>query len=548
LFALNALGGLTEDQSQYFLTYPTAPVRKWLVRLLGDPQQELQERTAMRLRKVAETEPDLMVRSQLASTAKRLPAHQGLPIVEALVAHEEDAQDPHIPLLLWWAVEHHALKAPERAVAFFTSEEAAKYTIARETILPRLARRYVADASAAGDAAAVDLLQRTKEQPTFATVLAAVDEGLGDRRETGVPAMGNLFETYAVVAPAEGQAEAPAKAEAVSDALQAELKKLWEEAPEDPVRVRLAARLGHGRACAKARTLALDPAGNEAVRVQMVALLGECGGDVAGPLLRLVREDKTEAVRLAALDAVRRVNEPAVATSLLEGYGKLEEKLQARIREVLLSRPTWTRTFLGAVDAGGIKAETVPLTELRAVALHQEPELNALVEKHWGVVKEGTPEERLAEVRRLNNELRLAQGDPARGQVVFEANCGKCHTFYGKGFNVGPDLTQANRKDTEFMLISIVDPSQSIRKEYTQYIAETEDGGLYNGIMAERSPGQVTLLNANNERRTLPENEITELREADTSLMPDGILTPLPGDDIRDLFAFLQAEQEVKEQ
>ena len=51
----------------------------------------------------AQTEPVLEVRGQLASTAKRLTAAQGFPILRALLARDEDAGDPRIPLLvrLW---------------------------------------------------------------------------------------------------------------------------------------------------------------------------------------------------------------------------------------------------------------------------------------------------------------------------------------------------------------------------------------------------------------------------------------------------------------
>ena len=43
----------------------------------------------------------------------------------------------------------------------------------------------------------------------------------------------------------------------------------------------------------------------------------------------------------------------------------------------------------------------------------RRPELDALVRKHWGVVRSATPEDRLAVVRRLNNDLRGASGDAA---------------------------------------------------------------------------------------------------------------------------------------
>ena len=45
-------------------------------------------------------------------------------------------------------------------------------------------------------------------------------------------------------------------------------------------------------------------------------------------------------------------------------------------------------------------------TRCAAIALLDDPELDALVKKHWGKLDAGTPEEKLAEVRRLNNDVR----------------------------------------------------------------------------------------------------------------------------------------------
>jgi putative heme-binding domain-containing protein len=174
------------------------------------------------------------------------------------------------------------------------------------------------------------------------------------------------------------------------------------------------------------------------------------------------------------------------------------------------------------------------------VAQHKSEELDGLVKKNWGNVSGGTPEFLLAEMRRINNDLRAKPGDPAKGKIVFTANCAQCHQIFGEGNLVGPELTQANRMDTEYMLGSMVNPNMVVRKEYVQFAVETKDGGFYNGLISERSPGSVTLLNANSVKTTIATGDIETIEEAGLSLMPEGILTPLSPDDVRDLFAYLQ--------
>ena len=67
---------------------------------------EVSPTIARRFVDLATGDASVIVRRQLASTAKRLPPADCLPIVAALARHDEDADDPYLPLLVWWALEH----------------------------------------------------------------------------------------------------------------------------------------------------------------------------------------------------------------------------------------------------------------------------------------------------------------------------------------------------------------------------------------------------------------------------------------------------------
>src|SRR5205085_9600968 len=110
LWALYVSGGFNENFAREALAHRSAHVRRWTVRFLGD-ERKVSPALGRRLIELAGKEPDVTVRSQLASSAKRLPPAVGLPIVRRLVLRDEDGRDPHLPLLLWWAVEGHAIGA-----------------------------------------------------------------------------------------------------------------------------------------------------------------------------------------------------------------------------------------------------------------------------------------------------------------------------------------------------------------------------------------------------------------------------------------------------
>src|SRR5262249_38612490 len=106
-------------------------IRRWTVRLLGD-ERKAAPALAKRLAELAASEPDVVVRSQLVCTARRLPAKDGLPIVWRILERNLDGHDSHLPLLLWWAVETHALDGRDQVLELFAAAEAWKMPLVRE--------------------------------------------------------------------------------------------------------------------------------------------------------------------------------------------------------------------------------------------------------------------------------------------------------------------------------------------------------------------------------------------------------------------------------
>ena len=94
----------------------------------------------------AAREREPVVRSQLAASARRFPPAVGLPIVFALLSRDGDGGDPHIPLLLWWAVEDKVLDDRE-AILFLLCGA----VMALEPPVAALASKVLVDAVVVGD-------------------------------------------------------------------------------------------------------------------------------------------------------------------------------------------------------------------------------------------------------------------------------------------------------------------------------------------------------------------------------------------------------------
>jgi len=546
LWALYVSGGFNGGFAVNTLKHPASAVRKWTVRFLGDEKQ-VNPSIALRLSELAKSESAVVVRSQLASSAQRLPPKDALPIIEALLERDIDRDDPYVPLLLWWALERHAVSALAEVQTFFISAAAWKSKIVREVILERLVRRWTAEGSVAAYDGCARLLASIPDSDASANqrhrLIAALEEGFHDRPVLPVGfGSGGLF-AHTEVAEVRTNTR-QAHIEKVTPALSSQLQSFWNDDTTDAALIRVSARTGSQQAASRARFLVRDAATKLELRLNMIQLLGELGDASDGERLLQLAVEAPEPVQLACLDVLPAFDLPEVATELLKHYPTLNERARTRVRQLLLSQKAGARTILQAVDAGHLPSADFSIEQLRVVALHQDKALDDIVRKHWGKVSPGSAEEKLAEMRRLNNDLNAGQGDPAHGRDVFTRVCAVCHTLFGQGGKVGPDLTHANH-DREFLLGSIVDPSASVRKEYLTYELTTRDGRILAGVIADQSGGNITLATSTGERTLVPQNQVQSLRESALSLMPEDLVKPLKPQEFRDLFSYLQSEPQA---
>ncbi|MDR3638641.1 MAG: c-type cytochrome [Isosphaeraceae bacterium] len=537
LWGLYVSGGFDETVATDLLGHPSEYVRAWTLRLLGD-EGKMPAGFVPRLAALAASDPSAAVRCQLAATARRLPGAQGLPLIEALLARGLDRDDPYLPLMVWWAVESKALTDTDRLVRVFGAPTAWDDPGYREQTL-RLVRRYAAAGNRTGYDVASRLLA-TAPPAHQAEVLEALERGLAERAVApGGMGRGDLFGAVASLDKAP-----PSSArgfEPLTPALTEAIATAWRAAPADLLRARLALRAGVAGASSSVLAEAAAPATLPARRRVLLGLLAELGSAESVPAaLALVQGGQPLDVRTAALDVVTRHGDARALDALLDLYSRAPAGLQARLRETLLSRASSAGAFLERVDRKEIAASDIPVESLRVVSLHGDPKLDALVRKHWGSIQAGTAEEKLAEMRRLTNDLRAGAGDPVRGRELFRKQCATCHKLFGAGGEIGPDLTGVARNDTTALLANIVDPSAVIRAQYLQYAAVTTTGRTLAGIVVQQDNGGVTLLDARNQRTTLRRDEIEELRELPTSIMPEDLLKALSPQEVRDLFRFVQ--------
>jgi putative heme-binding domain-containing protein len=479
---------------------------------------------AAKLADVARREPNVEVRAQLACTAKRLPAHAAWPLVRALLAHHEDTADPRLPLLLWWAIEAKAGADREGVVTLFQDRAAWDLPLVKEHLLERVMRRF-AQAGAHDDLlTCAALLRLAPTQEHAAKLLIGFEAAFKGRSVAGLP-------------------------EELLEAL----------APFGGLSLALDVRRGDPAAIEHALAIVTDESADRDQRLHLLEVLGEVRAPQCVPvLLRLLQSPMAAATRpgaetalrtphaalqQAALVALQPYEDEKIGREVLAAWPSLGVEARTAAFTLLASRPAWAQALLEAVDSGQIAKSLVPQDTLAKLARYRQPRVAELFAKHFSQTRPPTRDEMQARIARVREVLHAGVGNPYAGQPLFATLCGACHTLFGQGGRIGPDLTAFQRDDLDTLLLSVVNPNAEIREGYENYYVTTKDERTLSGFLVERDDHRLVLRGLDGTNLTLQQEDIAEFKPAGLSLMPEGLLDALDDQQIRDLFAYLRSTQ-----
>lgn len=511
---LVGISKIAEDERllRKLLQHADHDVRRWTIRLIGDrrlSQPILSQALAQRGR----VEENIHVRSQLASTAARLPAPVGPEIIASILKANvsTDAIDPHLPLLVWWATEKHFDSAPPWFTAMLRdNRELWSSPLVQKTLLSRYAKRCALDGTDAALEHCAELFSLAPDLASRTELFEGLEEGLA--RRTGVVLPGKLA---------------------------AILDRFRDELPQTDLKLRLrggdeAALKEALKAIATSELLTSD-------RIELITILGELQSEGASGSLLARLSDRSIAVRRAALGAVARFSDPGIGNSLASAFqSSMDDSTGLRpiAVRVMSSRLPWAQRLIQEIDALRIDPELVTPDMLAQIRAFDDAGLNADITRIWGRVR-ATAEDKQQQITDLKEVLVATAGDAERGKKLFTERCAKCHRLFGEGGDVGPDLTGYERTNFDFLSLAIVDPSAAIREEYSQYQALTNDGQVIAGLLIDQTAQSIMLRTAEGQNVRLSLDQVDTFQASAVSLMPDGLLDNLSNQQLADIFRYL---------
>jgi putative heme-binding domain-containing protein len=206
----------------------------------------------------------------------------------------------------------------------------------------------------------------------------------------------------------------------------------------------------------------------------------------------------------------------------------------------LSSRAAYAVPLLDAVASGTVAKSELTADLVRQLRNLKDESIRSRLTELWGVIRETSPDMQ-AEIERFKGLYWAGgsqPGDAQRGRLVFNRICAQCHHLFDTGGYVGPEITGANRGDLDYLLQNILYPNAVIPNEYRAATLEMKDGRVVTGIIKSQDSNGYRVQTVN-EQLALPRSDVTRVEQSDISMMPEGLISTLQPQEVRDLLYYL---------
>jgi len=288
-------------------------------------------------------------------------------------------------------------------------------------------------------------------------------------------------------------------------------------------------------------TLARDEAKPDNARIdaarQLIAFR-KTDLEVARDVLALITPRTSPALAAGLVEAVGQSDSPGAGALVVDQLAALTPSVRPVALGALLSRADWTAALMNGIDAGKMRLDELSLDQKQALAGHPNRALAARAKRllaRGGGLPDPDRQKVIDEIAPLVSD----GGDAARGKLVFQQQCAKCHAHSGEGGKVGPDLTGMAAHPRSELLVNILDPSRSVEGNFVQYSVATTDGRVLNGLLASETKTSIELVDSEGKTHVVQRSDVEELLASKKSLMPEGFEKQIAAEAIADLLAFL---------
>lgn len=255
----------------------------------------------------------------------------------------------------------------------------------------------------------------------------------------------------------------------------------------------------------------------------------------AATLLRHPEMSPTDLASLAV--ALGQLNTPDTRATLVAALETAPQRIQTVLAEALAGTSEGADALLAAIGRGrassGLMASGTVKAKVRA-SRPDDPRITAFS------ATAAAASRTLQDIIDARVKAFVASNpDAARGERVFAAKCGACHSAGVQGEKLAPGLSGVGVRGVERLCEDILAPNRNVDHAFRTSILVLADGQVVTGLV-RREDGELTVLaDTNGKEFTVPTASVEERVNQEVSLMPEGFAEAIPPADFSDLLAFL---------
>lgn len=255
-------------------------------------------------------------------------------------------------------------------------------------------------------------------------------------------------------------------------------------------------------------------------------------------LYRLLDNNQPLALQKEALSQLSDSDNRTVGKKLLELWPGLGPQARKKATDVLLYKSYNHDILLTAMENNTVNLGefNLDLERRRTLLMWSEKDIQERAKKLFsdaGVVK------RKDAIDNMRPALAM-DGNVTSGAAVFNTLCAQCHRYGDQGKEVGPVLTEVNRKSKESLLYDILDPNAGVDTKYLNHQVKTTDGNIFTGLVFLETDKEIGLKMMGGDEKVLLKSTIESFSSLGTSMMFEGLEANMNHQEMADLLAFLQ--------
>jgi putative membrane-bound dehydrogenase-like protein len=285
---------------------------------------------------------------------------------------------------------------------------------------------------------------------------------------------------------------------------------------------------------------AKDQESPESVRIKALELLGFFDDHRVYPILeQALQPENSSDIQKSAIEAITHLGTDK-GGNLLAGskvWGSYTPEMRQIVINALVSKQVFVKALMDGIEDSVIAPSDVP-SRIRQRLMHQEGDIQKRAEKLFSKIESG---DRMQVYEEYKSLITAKKGNAKAGQTVFVQTCSRCHTYAGKGGNVGPDLTDIKDQPAEALLLHILLPNYEVYPQYQTIYIELKDGQFVEGWIVSQKENSITLRTVAGADKTILKSNIKSSINTGKSLMPEGLEKSMTKDGFIDLIAYLKS-------